>query len=167
MFCSIVLLRFFTLHSGGSHLSAEFDSALSFRFIPSERRPYQHLGFSLEGFTAFHSVCFQTDYVTVALFRVIRPYHSDTGRFPAVSLVRYQTALTYGFVRHEHYSRLRLCEHGLSSAPYVQRLPECLMLHFVTNAIITRMSLFGNLLFQKSFRSFFGSHVSIAGQQPD
>ncbi len=43
--------------------------SLSFSLVHFQLRrfPYQILGFSLEGFTAFHSIRFQTDYVTVAL----------------------------------------------------------------------------------------------------
>ncbi len=103
-------------------------SALSFRSIPSERRPYQYLGFSLEGFTSFHPVCFQTGSVTVALFRVMKPYSNEHRFFPRRQFSKYQTALTYGFVRHEHYSHRRLCEHGLSSVRHVQRLLECFQL---------------------------------------
>lgn len=33
-------------------------------------------------------------------------------------------ALAYELARHEHYRHLSLCEHGLSSAAELQRLPE-------------------------------------------
>lgn len=43
------------------------------------------------------------------------------------------TALAYDFARHEHYSHLRLCEHGLSSAHQdAQRLPEQKRMPFIT-----------------------------------
>jgi len=34
------------------------------------------------------------------------------------------TALAYELARHEHYGHLSPCEHGLSSAAKLQRLPE-------------------------------------------
>ena len=37
--------------------------------FPIRRCPYQYLGCSLVGFTAFHLDCFQSSYVTVALSR--------------------------------------------------------------------------------------------------
>ena len=69
-----------------------------------------NLDCSLEGFTAFHLLYFYKSYVTVALSNYsnrilrLRLFHC-----------RQINALIYCFIKHEHYSHLRLCEHGLSS----------------------------------------------------
>lgn len=73
--------------------------------IPKRRCPYLYLGFSLEGFTAFHSSGFPEDYVTVALSRYSSHIPKGLRLFPCRQ-PRSLTALAYDFARHEHYGHL-------------------------------------------------------------
>ena len=72
------------------------------------KTPLPNLGFSLAGFTTFHSFISKS-IVTAALYGL---FHIR--RLRKSSAVR-KTTLGYLFPRHEHYNHLRLCEHGLSS----------------------------------------------------
>ncbi len=81
--------------------------------FPNRRCPYQYLGCSLEGFTAFHLNSFLFSYVTVALSRYSYHIQKNLGVFSAVNQL--MVTLTYDFVKHEHYKHHSLCEHGLSS----------------------------------------------------
>jgi len=91
--------------------------------VPSRRFPYQNLGFSLEGFTAFHSHHFWWDFVTVALSRIlshIRRRRLFSCRQPI------KAALAYFFARHEHYGHLSTVRAWtfLYRFKDLQRLPE-------------------------------------------
>ncbi len=113
MFCTFVLQTVMSLvlrRQPSIYELLRFFSSVHFQ---TEKCPYHCLGFSLEGFTAFHSARFQADYVTVALSRSACLIHLDVGISPAVSCMA--AALAYGLARHEHYRPLSRCEHGLSS----------------------------------------------------
>lgn len=105
--------------------------------FPIKKCPYLYLGCSLVGFTSFHSKYFYSDSVTVALSRYSFPIRRRRN-FPCRKFLR--TPLTYGFVKHEHYKHLSLCEHGLSSAwlnqAAITRVFKCFGFNEVRNVII-------------------------------
>lgn len=55
---------------------------------------------------------FLTEATSLWHFQTIVTVSKDLGQVVAVNKC---IALTYGFIKHEHYNHLRLCEHGLSS----------------------------------------------------
>jgi hypothetical protein len=104
MFCPPVLDRPKPRTYGVVIIYLQAYACPSIRSFPSGECPYHNLGFSLEGFTAFHLYRFRYSYVTVALFREPRPYPKDLGLIPAVSQ---KAAPAYLFAEHEHYGHLR------------------------------------------------------------
>ena len=109
MFCSL---------AGDSHLSTL--SCPAFASFRSGRLPYQIWVSRLRGLPV-PSHRFPGALVSVALLK--RSFHGRAlGRSAAV---RREPARIYVFIRHKHYSRRRLCEHGLSSnASRHQRLSD-------------------------------------------
>ena len=74
--------------------------------------PLPNLGFSLAGFTRSTSMISHR-HRHCGTFIGIHTLFYNLGVLPAVNQIL--IALTYGFVKHEHYNHRRLCEHGLSS----------------------------------------------------
>ena len=116
MFCSLVLKRLTPRTLGGNHLSTSITTRLFICSFPSEECPYHSLGFSLVGFTAFHSIRFRTDYVSVALFREPNPYlhEVNVGLIPAVNALCAKPRLIYSPSTNTT-DISEPCEHGLSS----------------------------------------------------
>ena len=125
MFCSFVLQTAHASYSGGNHLSTGYTTCPFPSFISLEKIPYHYLGFSLVGFTSFHSISFLQGLRHCGTLKVVKPYPKGLRFFLPLNQPYSQNTLAYELARHEHYSHLRPCEHGLSSTTLaLQRLPN-------------------------------------------
>jgi hypothetical protein len=118
--------RLFTSYFGGNHLST--GKCLSFSpFISFEKVPLPSFGFLARGVYRVPLLQFPARLRHCGTLKVIEPYPTrDLGSFPAVSPACSQTALAYGFARHEHYGHLSTVRAWtfLYDAYASQRLPE-------------------------------------------
>lgn len=125
MFCPFVLKRM-PPRTPGVIIYLQGEPCPLLGSFPLQELPYQNLGFSLVGFTrSTLSISGKTRLCGTFIGTHTMP--EGLGVFPAVSVI--DASLTYGFIRHEHYRHLSLCEHGLSS-PEWARLPRYSIIHY-------------------------------------
>lgn len=128
MFCTIVLQAACASYSGGNHLSTGSERRLSFPpFISFGKVPLPSFGFLARGVYRVPPLRFPLELRHCGTFRVIEPYpHSGRRFFPRRQPSRSQTALAYGFARHEHYGHLSTVRAWtfLYGQHRPQRLPE-------------------------------------------
>ena len=89
-------------------------------FVSFVRAPLPNLGFSLAGFTTFHSFVSKS-IVTAAHYGI--NHIKDLDYLPPLAIA----TLGYFFPKHEHYNHHRLCEHGLSSN--IKNISVCLYIN--------------------------------------
>jgi len=75
--------------------------------------PLPLFGLLTHGVYPFHFRLFPTLFRHCGTFKVL--FHIKRLRNKFLPLTLYKVTLTYSFIKHEHYKRLSLCEHGLSS----------------------------------------------------
>ena len=124
MFCSFVLQTAHASYSGGNHLSTGYKTCPFRRSFPwKDSLPL--FGFLARGVYLVPLLSFLQGLRHCGTLKVVKPYPKGLRFFLPLNQPYSQNTLAYELARHEHYSHLRPCEHGLSSTTLaLQRLPN-------------------------------------------
>ena len=133
-------------YKGGNHLSTGTSPVLYPVHFQDQRFPYQHLGFSLVGFTRSTSPISGRASSLWHFYRVMPYPGKGLRQFPGRQPVK--AALAYFFTRHEHYTHLSLCEHGLSSTITISESSD------YPNAIKHNMSHYNGIHTKNQWKSY-------------
>lgn len=130
MFCSFVLQTAHASYSGGNHLSTGYTTCPFPSFISLEKIPLPLFGFLARGVYLVPLLSFLQGLRHCGTLKVVKPYPKGLRFFLPLNQPYSQNTLAYELARHEHYSHLRPCEHGLSSTTLaLQRLPKRYDIH--------------------------------------
>ena len=129
MFCSFVLQTAHASYSGGNHLSTGYKTCPFPSFISLERFP-TIIWVSRSWGLPRSTLSFLQGLRHCGTLKVVKPYPKGLRFFLPLNQPYSQNTLAYELARHEHYSHLRPCEHGLSSTTLaLQRLPKRYDIH--------------------------------------